>query len=157
MTYEVLTTLKVKTLEGVRDIEPGEIITLPESVALRLLEGGRVKPYDPDCFSGDGTLESLISQARVERWTDNKLLPLIYELIHGDTLEAPWGFRVHDTPLVAGGVYWIISDTMARHRVPVEAISFTIAELKPLMEISRVFRGAMAVKVIKDDSDANKN
>lgn len=44
MTYRVLAPLKVKTPQGVRELQAEEMITLPEDMALRLIEGGKIKP-----------------------------------------------------------------------------------------------------------------
>jgi len=109
------------------------------------------------CFSPHGVLSALIKQGKAERWTNKTLFEQIDRSRIDGALTSPWGLLIHDSPIIAGGLYWILSDTTARQRVPAEAISFTIAEIKPLIEISRVFQGAKVVEVIKDDSDANKN
>lgn len=46
MTYQLLTPLKVKTPEGIRELQAGELIALPEDMALRLIEKGKVKPLE---------------------------------------------------------------------------------------------------------------
>jgi len=47
MTYEVIRTFTARTNEGVREIRPGEVVTLPETAAKRLLEAGSIRPCTP--------------------------------------------------------------------------------------------------------------
>jgi hypothetical protein len=74
-------------------------------------------------------------------------LTLIDEFIQAGALQAPWGFKVKDSPLI--GDYWILSGPEARERIPQEAMSFTLDELKPVVEASRVFKGSRVVKLIR--------
>lgn len=51
--YQVIASLKARTPEGIRELQAGEIIALPEDMALRLIEDGKVKPlprpyFDPE-------------------------------------------------------------------------------------------------------------
>ncbi len=102
----------------------------------------------PDCFSPDGTLELAFMEALDRGWTDNRFLECIAELIQDGCLLAPWGFLVRNS-LVTKGDYWILSDTTARERIPAGVFSFTIEELRPIVETSKVFKGARVVKVIR--------
>lgn len=147
MTYQLLTPLKVKTPEGIRELQAGEVIALPEDMALQLMEGGRIKPFSPDCFSPDGTLEAAFREAVADGWTDYQLLEHIDALREAGALEAPWGFKVKGSPLM--GDWWIISDTTARGRIPVGDFSFTLDELRPIVETCRVFPGAKVQRVIR--------
>src|SRR3972149_1148581 len=149
MTYQVLTPLKVRTPEGIRELQAGAVIELPESMALRLVEGGKVRAQEssPDCFDPEGVLEEVIREAEGRGWTDERLAALIDELIQNGCLMAPWGFRVKDSPIM--GEYWIISDTTARERIPAGAFSFTLDELRPIVETCRVFPGAKVLDVIR--------
>lgn len=104
----------------------------------------------PDCFSLDGTLEAAFEEAQAGRRTDDRLLALIGELV--TFLKTPWGFKVKDSPLI--GDYWIINGPEARERIPAASVSFTLDELKPIVEASRVFKGAKVVKVIRPKEKA---
>jgi hypothetical protein len=42
--FRVLESLKVKTPEGERELQPGEIITLPRDKAIELINQGRIAP-----------------------------------------------------------------------------------------------------------------
>lgn len=149
MNYQVLSSLKVRTPEGVRELQAGAVIDLPESTALRLIEGGKVKPVESssDCFDPEGVLEEVVREAEGRRWTDERLMALIDELIQNGCLQAPWGLKVKDSSLM--GDYWIISDTTARERIPAGVFSFTIDELRPIVETCRTFPGARVLDVIR--------
>jgi len=149
MTYEVLMPLKAKTSEGIREIKPGEIVTLPEPEALRLLEGGRIKAYNSVCFDPQNYLLALIEHGRQEKWTDTELFAHIDTAHHTGVLTSPWGLLVHDSPLIAGGKYWLLSDEDARAQVPVDDVSFTLAEVGQLKLISTVFAGSKLIEVIR--------
>ncbi|MBZ0220890.1 MAG: hypothetical protein K8I01_10720 [Candidatus Methylomirabilis sp.] len=145
MKYQVIGTLKVRTPSGVRELRSGETVTLPGDMAFRLVESGRVKPFSPDCFSPDGTLEEALMETKADGWTDEQLCIYIDALWETGVLRAPWGFKVLDSPLV--GDFWIISDTTARDELPVGAKSFTIEELRPLIEVFHVFEGSTVMEV----------
>lgn len=147
MKYQVISALKVRTPFGVRELKSGDLVALPEDMALGLIEGGKVKLFCPDCFSPDGLLEAAFMEALVRGWTDDKLLTLIDEHIQTGALKTPWGFKVKDSPVI-GGDFWIISDTMARERIPAGTFSFTTDELRPIVETSKVFPGSKVVKAI---------
>jgi len=100
-----------------------------------------------ECFDPDELLADLFLQGRTEEWEDDLLLDRIEALRQDDTLREPWGFKVKDNPLI--GDYWIISDTTAREKIPVKTMSFTLEELRPIVETSRVFNGAKVVNVIE--------
>lgn len=153
MNYEVLSPLKVRTPEGIRELQTGEVVTLPAGEVSWLLESGKVKPSSPDCFSPDGLLELAFEEGITQGWTDERFLDLVETLLREGCLKAPWGFRVKDSPLI--GDYWIVSDTTARTRIPVQVTSFTLEELKPLVEASRVFPGAKVVSVLKRQGAVN--
>lgn len=149
MSYQVLGQLKVKTPSGIRELQAGAVIDLPESMALRLIKGGKIKPVEssPDYFDPEGVLQEIISEAGGRGWTDERLMALIYELIQNGCLQAPWGLKVKDSSLM--GDYWIICDTTARERIPAVAVSFTIDELRPIVETCRTFPGARVLDVIR--------
>lgn len=96
-----------------------------------------------DCFDPEGILEAVIRKVQ----TNEEVLKTIDDLIQTECLKASWGFMVKDSPLI--GNYWIISDTSARERIPVGATSFTIEELRPIVETCRVFEGAKVINVVK--------
>lgn len=48
MRYEVIVPIKAKTSEGIQEIEAGAIVTIPETAAQRLLEGGVCRGFVPD-------------------------------------------------------------------------------------------------------------
>ncbi len=54
--YRVVASLKVRTPEGIRVLQAGEVIALPEDMALRLIEGGKIKPLPLPYFDLDGSL-----------------------------------------------------------------------------------------------------
>lgn len=157
MNYQVLSRLKVKTQEGIRELQVGEVIVLPEDTALRLIEGGKVKPVEtsPDCFDSEGVLEEVIREAQGRGWTDERLMALIDELIQNGCLQTPWGLKVKDSPLMKGD-YWIISDTTARERIPAGAFSFTLDELRPIVDTCRTFPGAKVLDVIRRKEKAGR-
>lgn len=125
MRFQVTGALKVRTQFGVRELQPGDVVAMPEDMALRLIEGGRVKPFSPDCFSPDGTLEAAFAEATADGWTDDQLLAYMDALRHAEALKSPWGFMVKDSPLA--GDFWIISDATARERLPEGARSFGLS------------------------------
>lgn len=45
MRYRVLEPFKVKISQGERELQTGQVITLPKDTAIRLLNEGKVKPY----------------------------------------------------------------------------------------------------------------
>lgn len=45
--YQVVVTLKVRTASGIRELEPGETVALPDHLAEPLLTQGRIKPIVP--------------------------------------------------------------------------------------------------------------
>lgn len=149
MSYQVMAPLKVRTPEGIRELQAGAVIDLPESMALRLIEGGKVRPLESssNCFDPEGVLEEVISEAEGRGWTDARFAALIDELSGNGLLQAPWGFKAKDSPLM--GVYWIISDTTAKERIPAGAFSFTLDELRPIVETCRTFPGARVLDVIR--------
>ena len=147
MKYQVIGTLKVRTPLGVKELKPGDTVVLPEDMALRLIESGKVKPSCHDCFSPDGTLEVAFREAEAAGWTDEQLCSYIDALWEAGALKPPWGLKVRDSPFV--GDFWIISDTTARERLPTDAYSFTLDELRPIVEVSRVFPEAKVIKVIR--------
>jgi hypothetical protein len=145
MKYEVIGILKVRTLSGVRELKSGDVVALPEDMALRLIKDGKIKRLSPDCFSPDGTLEAAFTEAKADGWTDDQLSDYIDALREAGILRTPWGFKVKDSPVL--GDFWIISDAAARDKLPTKATAFTIEELRPIVETSRVFPGSRIVKV----------
>ncbi|MBI5888927.1 MAG: hypothetical protein HZB82_09530 [Deltaproteobacteria bacterium] len=145
MKYQVVGSLKVRTMSGVRQLKSGDFISLPDDMALRLIKGGRVKPFSPDCFSQNGTLEAAFTEAKADGWTDDRLCDYIDALRKAQALKAPWGFKVKDSPLIED--YWIISESAARDRLPAGAKAFTIEELRPIVEAFRVFPCSRIIKV----------
>lgn len=155
MTYQVLGQIKVKTPLGIKELQAGAVIDLPESMALKLIEGGKIKPVEsfPDCFDPEGVLEEVIIEAKGRGWTDERLAALIDGLIQNGCLQAPWGFKVKDSPSMKGD-YWIISDTTARERIPAGAFFFFHDELKPIVEVCKVFPGAKVLEISKRKVEA---
>lgn len=145
MKYQVIGALKVRTLSGVRELKTGDLIALPDDMAIRLIKGGRVRPLSPDCFSPDGTLEAAFTEAKTGGWPDDQLGDYIDALREAGALRPPWGFKVKDSLVL--GDFWIISDATARDRLPAGAKTFTIEELRPIVETFRVFPGSRIVKV----------
>lgn len=105
-------------------------------------------PINPthDCFDPDSTIQAAIEEAKEDGWTDNRLIEYIDALREAGALKSPWGLKIKDSPLI--GDYWILSDDKARELVPVKDTSFTVDELKPLIETSRVFKGSEVIEVI---------
>jgi hypothetical protein len=104
-------------------------------------------PINPisDCFDPDGTLEVAIEEARVDGWGDDRLCEYIDALREAGCLRAPWGLRFKGSTIL--GDYWLLSDAEARGRIPLEGRSFALDELKPIVEVKRVFPGAKVVDV----------
>ncbi len=44
MRYQIKEPLKAKTLQGEIELQAGQVITLPEDKAIRLIEAGKVRP-----------------------------------------------------------------------------------------------------------------
>lgn len=44
MKYQVLDSLKVKTQQGEIELQPGQVIILPENKAIKLIEAGKINP-----------------------------------------------------------------------------------------------------------------
>lgn len=152
MKYQVIDTFKVRTPSGVKELKPGDMVVLPEDMALRLVESGRIKPFRPDCFSPDGTLEAVFREAAGAGWTDEQLCSHIDALREAGALISPWGIKVRDSPSV--GDFWIISDATARERLPPDDYSFTLEELRPIVDVFRVFPEAKVIKVIQERNRA---
>ncbi|MDP2690118.1 MAG: hypothetical protein Q8P48_08415 [Deltaproteobacteria bacterium] len=53
--YTVVSTLKVRTAGGIKELSPGETVTLREDMAAPLLEAGRIKEILP-YFDTDGSV-----------------------------------------------------------------------------------------------------
>jgi hypothetical protein len=97
-------------------------------------------------FDPSGLLAEILRRGYENGQTDEEVLGHVEAAIKNGSLTAPWGLMVKDSPLI--GDYWIISCEKARERVPREAMSFTLDELKPVVEASRVFKGSRMVKLI---------
>lgn len=69
MTCQVLTLLKVSTPEGIRELQAGEVIALPEDMALQLIEKGKVSPLPKPYLdqSGDVVIP-FRSDSRYQWW-----------------------------------------------------------------------------------------
>jgi hypothetical protein len=61
MKYQTTTPMKWKTSQGVLEIMPGQVVTMPEDKAARLVELGKVIPLRP----GHRTLENYADAFRV--------------------------------------------------------------------------------------------
>lgn len=57
MKYLIAGVLKVRSPSGVKELRSSDLVTLPKDIALQLIEGGRVKPFYPDCFSRTSCLK----------------------------------------------------------------------------------------------------
>jgi len=114
-----------------------------------IIKGKKEAKIFPVCFDPEGYLVALIEQGRMERWTDTELFTHIDTARHTGALTSPWGLLIHDSPLIAGGKYWLLSDEEARAQVPVEDVSFTLAEVRQLKLISTVFAGSKLIEVVR--------
>jgi len=47
MTYKVLKLFQVKTKAGLVDLKEGQVISIPEGKAIKLVSDGRIKPIEP--------------------------------------------------------------------------------------------------------------
>lgn len=66
--YQVITRLKVRTATGIREVQAGEVVNLPDHMADPLLEAGRIKPIVP-YFDEYGELRIPFgSEARYHWW-----------------------------------------------------------------------------------------
>lgn len=45
MRYAILDPFKIKTTQGEMQLQPGQVITLPQDKALKLLNEGKIKPF----------------------------------------------------------------------------------------------------------------
>lgn len=107
------------------------------------LQGESFEAFDPD----DLLIEAIEEEAQAGGWTDENFLDLVGILLAEGVLKEPWGFKVRGSPLI-GSDYWIISDDSARGRIPAGAMSFTLGELRPIVEASKIL-GGRVVKVIR--------
>jgi len=80
MRYKVLNSFKAQTSQGERELQPGQIITLPKDTAIRLLNEGRIKPY---CY----WLENTVDDCRMPCFEINAMT-VIYECPHFKTFWA---------------------------------------------------------------------
>lgn len=53
MSYEVVFRLKVRTPDGIMELQAGEVITMAKDIACPLLAQGKIKPVMP-YFAPDG-------------------------------------------------------------------------------------------------------
>lgn len=68
MTCKVLTPFKVRTPEGIRELQAGEVITLSEDMAFRLIESGKVNPLPKPYFDLDVDLVIPFGSDRRYHW-----------------------------------------------------------------------------------------
>ena len=137
MNYLLLDQLRVKTPEGIRELQAGEIITLSEDMARGLIEKGKVRPLT-DCFDPDGILTELIAFYEGRDNGNEMLINHIDQMFADGMLKPPYGFKLKGGHI---GDYWIISDTTAREKLPPEAMSFTIEELRPILKTCKTLNG----------------
>lgn len=117
----------------------------PEIIAVRQSAGDAIQPFVYECFSPNGLIEEAFREATADRWTDDQLCEYIDALRETEALQSPWGFKLHDSPFI--GDLWIISDASAREKLPAGAKSFTLDELRPIVEACRVFPGSRVLSV----------
>lgn len=117
----------------------------PENIALRQSERDAMKPFVYECFSPDGLLEEAFREATADGWTNDQLCEYIDALRWAEALQSPWGFKLQNSPFV--GDLWIISDASAKEKLPAGAKSFTLDELRPIVETFRVFEGATLLEI----------
>lgn len=117
----------------------------PEIIDVRQSEMDAIQPFVYECFSPDGLLEEALREATADGWTNDQLCEYIDALRWAEALQSPWGFKLHDSPFV--GDLWIISDASAREKLPAGTKSFTLNELRPIVEACRVFPGSRILSV----------
>jgi len=98
-----------------------------------------LKPKDsPEAFDPDGILQEVIGFWQGKDNGNESCIDHIDQMRADGMLKSPWGFKVRGGHI---GNYWIISDTTAREKLPPEAMSFTIEELKPIIKTCKVLNG----------------
>ena len=93
-----------------------------------------------DCFDPDGILPEVIAFWQDRQDGEAQCIAHIDQMVADGMLQSPWGFKVKGSP-VMGGDYWIVSCPEARARIPQGDRSFTLTELKPIVETCKVFNG----------------
>jgi|GEM_PF-6405989 hypothetical protein len=69
MNYLVLVPLKVKTPEGIREVQTGKVVSMSEDLALRLIQGGKVKLLPMPYFGPDGDVViPFVTDSRYQWW-----------------------------------------------------------------------------------------
>ncbi len=92
----------------------------------------------PSCFDPDGILQEVIGFWQDRDNGNESCIEHISQMIADGMLKSPWGFLVRSGHI---GDYWIISDTTAREKLPVDSQSFTIEELRPIIKTCKVLNG----------------
>jgi len=122
--------------------------------AITILRGKAIEQVQ--AFDSKGYLLNLIEQGKRERWKDSELFAHIDRARHTGELQGPWGILIHDSPVIAGGSYWLLSCETTRGQIPVEDIGFTLAEVRQLKLISTVFQGARIMQVLKETATTHR-
>ena len=91
-----------------------------------------------EAFDPDNILTEIIAFYEDEDNGNEMIIDHIDQMIADGMLKPPYGFKVKGGHI---GDYWIISDTIAREKLPVEAMSFTIEELRPIVKTCKVLNG----------------
>ena len=79
-SYMMVSVLKVRTTSGIRELEPGEVVTLPEHLAEPLLRTGRIRPMPLPTLDVQGELERIPFGCHPRFWWwDGGQLPSVTE------------------------------------------------------------------------------
>ena len=82
MKYKVLDSFKALTSQGEMELQPGQVITLPHDLALRLLGEGRIKAFC--CW-----LSAVVDDCQMPCFEINAMT-VLYECVH---FKAFWAKR----------------------------------------------------------------
>jgi len=123
-------------------IEPSRDKVLPLLETLRRNKQAVIEYLKPknnhEAFDPDNILTEIIAFYEDEDNGNEMIIDHIDQMIADGMLKPPYGFKVKGGHI---GDYWIISDTTAREKLPPEAMSFTIEELKPIIKTCKVLNG----------------
>ncbi len=114
-------------------------------IAKKALRESEISRSIPSSFDPDGLLREVFQTAIEEGWSDERLTDFIDMLRVNGTLKSPWGFKVKDSPFV--DELWLVSDGTAKRMLPPGTNSFTIEEMRPILDIFRVFPGSKILSV----------
>lgn len=137
--------------------------TIDSQTLLRKYKGNEADRLKADtiplheAFDPDGLLNEVIPFWQGRDNGNEMAIEHIRQMVADGMLKPPFGFKVKDSPVI-GGDYWIVSCNEAREKIPPEAMSFTIKELKPIIETCKVFNGKVVeIKKLQTKKVANGN